>query len=113
MVQQILLQNCQIVVIQTCKLNINNVTVQPYRTAAITVQSMHTFKDMPLQQAWVLNSNLPPLGLSISVFPLASSFQTPGTHLGCRFAARPDPPNQNPSQTRVSVSGLGTLHSLN
>lgn len=88
-------------------------TVQPFRTAAITVQSMHTFKDMPLQQAWVLNGNLPPLGLSTSVFPLASSFQTPGTHLGCRFAARPDPPNQNPSQTRVSVSGLGTLHSLN
>lgn len=74
---------------------------------------MHTFKDMPLQQAWVLNSNLPPLGLSISVFPLASSFQTPGTHLGCRLAARPDPPNQNPSRTRVSVSGLGTLHSFN
>jgi len=88
-------------------------TVRPYRTAAITVQRMPTFKDMPLQQAWVLKSNLPPLGLSISVFPLASSFQTPGTHHGCRLAARPDPPNQNPSQTRVSVSGLGTLHSLN
>lgn len=88
-------------------------TVRPYRTATITVHSMHTFKHMPLQQAWVLNSNLPPLGLSISVFPLASSFQIPGTHLGCRLAAHPDLPNQNPSQSQVSVSGLGTLHSLN